>query len=86
MEKMYKVLPGKRITGRHQVYKAGDTFPASEACGDMDYAVKEKIVKVVEPKSAPKEEKKAEKKSDKGDDKDPDAMGNGPGKKDGGDK
>ena len=55
----YEVLPGKQITGLHKVYREGETFSDREACGDMVFAVKEKIVKKVGEKS-----RKTEPKSD----------------------
>lgn len=43
----YKVLPGNHITGKHRVYYEGEVFPIDEACGDMENALKEKVVKLI---------------------------------------
>lgn len=48
IEPNYKVLPGKMITGKHRVYKAGEFVPASEMCGDIDQAVKDGVVEKIE--------------------------------------
>ncbi|MBE3065023.1 MAG: hypothetical protein IMZ69_08400 [Spirochaetes bacterium] len=45
----YKVLPGKVITGQHKVYVAGESYPDTEACGDMAQAVKDGTVEIVRP-------------------------------------
>ena len=54
--KTYEVLPGKRVTGQHQVYGEGEKFPESEAFGNPEVMVKDGFVKeVAEPKvEAPK--------------------------------
>jgi len=56
MSVKYKVMPGKKITGMHRVYREGQVFPETEAVGDIDAAVKDGIVTVVkEVKTKPKE-------------------------------
>lgn len=56
MSVKYKVMPGKKITGMHRVYREGQVIPETEAVGDMDAAVKDGIVTVVkEAKAKPKE-------------------------------
>ncbi len=67
IEENYKVLPGKMITGKHRVYKAGEFLPASESCGDMAAAIKDGIVEkiAVEDLAAAKELAAEEAKSPK---------------------
>lgn len=52
MSVKYKVMPGKKITGMHRVYREGQVFPETEAVGDMDAAVKDGIVTVVKESKA----------------------------------
>ena len=79
---LYEVLKGKKITGRHAVYREGQRFPEAEAFGDMDHAVENRVVRRIDTEA----DKPASKKSTRADNDDRPTPPGGGAKRKGGDR